>query len=101
FEAFKAGSVDLRREYNAGKWASAYDFPAVKKGDVIAEALPHQRPEAVNALIYNTRRAPFDDRRVREALEYAIDADWINRTLFHGQYRRIPSTFPNSAPAPS
>jgi microcin C transport system substrate-binding protein len=96
FEALKAGAVDLRREFNAGKWASAYDFPAVKSGEVIAESLPHQRPEPVSALVYNTRRAPFDDRRVREALEYALDAGWINKNLFHGEYRRIASFFPNS-----
>lgn len=101
FEAFKAGDIDLRREYNAGRWTTAYDFPAAQKGNVVMEELPHERPEPANALIFNTRRPPFDDRRVREALQYAIDADWINKTLFHGQYERITSFFPNSYLAPS
>lgn len=97
FEAFKAGEFDLRREFDAGKWASAYDFAAIQKKLVTAEALPHGRPERVRSLIYNARRPPFDDRRVREALEYALDFDWINTNLYHGQYKRVASYFPNSS----
>ena len=44
-EAFKSGDLNLRREWNAGKWAKAYDFPAVKDGRVKMDALPHGRPE--------------------------------------------------------
>jgi ABC-type oligopeptide transport system substrate-binding subunit len=96
FEAFKTGDLDLRREFDAGKWASAYDFPAVKNGDVITEALPHGRPERVRALIMNSRRPPFDDPRVREALQYVLDFNWVNDNLFHGKYKRIGSYFPNA-----
>ncbi len=101
FEAFKSGNFDLRRELNAGKWATSYDFPALKKGDVIKEDLAHGRPERVRSLIFNTRRAPFDDIKVREALSLVPDFDWINANLFHGQYRRITSFFPNAALAAS
>ena len=96
FEAFKAGEIDLRREYDAGKWASAYDFPALNDGRVYKEALPHGRPEKVRALIFNTRRAPFDDIFVRSAFNLLFDAEWINKNLFHSQYKRINSYFPNS-----
>ena len=95
-EAFKAGNLDLRREWDAGKWASNYDFPALKRGDVVKEALPHGRPERVRALIFNTRRAPFDDIRVRRALNEVLDFKWINENLYHGQYKRITSYYPNS-----
>ncbi len=96
FEAFKAGALDLRREFDAGQWASAYDFPALQSGEVIQEALPHQRPERVRGFIFNTRRAPFDDQRVRKALNLLFDFKWVNENLFHSQYQRINSTFPNS-----
>ena len=96
FEAFKAGEIGLRREYDAGKWESAYDFPALFEGKVIKEGLSHGRPEKVRALIFNTRRAPFDDIRVRKAFNLLLDADWINKNLYHGKNKRIESYFANS-----
>ncbi|MEC7028502.1 MAG: extracellular solute-binding protein, partial [Pseudomonadota bacterium] len=66
-EAFKSGDLDFRREGNAGKWATAYNFPAIAAGDITKAEIKHGRPEKVRALIFNTRRAPFDDPKVREA----------------------------------
>ncbi len=97
FEAFKAGETDLRREWDAGKWNTAYDFPAIHDGSVKKENFSHGRPERVRSLIFNTRRPPFDNRKVREALNYALDFDWLNSNLFHGQYKRISSYFPNAS----
>jgi ABC-type oligopeptide transport system substrate-binding subunit len=96
FEAFKAHNIDLRREWDAGKWASGYDFPAAKDGRVVMDALPHGRPEKVRSFIFNTRRAPFDDIKVRQALNLLFDFNWVNKNIFHGQYKRINSYFPNS-----
>lgn len=96
FEAFKAGEFDLRREWDAGKWATGYNFPAVKNGAVKTEALQHGRPEKVRSFIFNIRRAPFDDIRVREALGLALDFEWINTNLYHGLYKRVNSYYPNS-----
>lgn len=96
-EAFKAGEYDLRREGDAAKWHTGYDFPDIDSGDVLREELAHGRPEYVRSLIFNTRRAPFNDRKVREALQYALDFEWMNTHLFHGAFRRIDSFFPNSS----
>ena len=96
FEAFKAGNLSLRREWDAGKWATGYDFPAVKDGRVMMDALPHGRPEKVRSFIFNSRRAPFDDIKVRQALNLLFDFEWVNKNIFHGQYKRINSYFPNS-----
>jgi microcin C transport system substrate-binding protein len=46
--------------------------------------------------VMNTRRAPFHDRRVREALAHAFDFEWTNRVLFHGAYARTRSYFNNA-----
>jgi len=96
FESFKSGNTDIRREYDIGKWSSGYDFPALSQGTVIQDAIPHQRPERVTSFIFNTRRAPFNDIRVREALNLLFDFEWANKNLYYGQYSRISSFFPNS-----
>ena len=33
-EAFKSGAFDLRAENQSKRWATAYDFPALKEGKV-------------------------------------------------------------------
>ena len=38
----------------------------------------------------------FDDRRVREALSLVLDFEWMNKNLFHSQYKRIASFFPKA-----
>lgn len=96
FESFKSGGLNFRREWDPVTWKTAYDFPALKSGEVKAEELQHSRPEWARSIIFNTRRAPFDDIRVRKALSLAFDFEWINKNIFHGAYRRNKSYFPNS-----
>jgi peptide/nickel transport system substrate-binding protein len=49
-------------------------------------------------LSLNTSRAPFDDVRVRRALQRGIDIDAIVRTVYFGQFERAWSLLtPNSA----
>jgi ABC-type oligopeptide transport system substrate-binding subunit len=92
-EAFKAGTCDFRSESNPAKWAVNY-----KDGEgYITEALPHDKPEATNGFIMNTRREPLNNNKVRQALTLAFDFDWMNRTLFYGEAKRINSLFSNSA----
>ena len=95
-EAFRAGLYDLRREYSATRWATAYRFPAAKEDRVKLEAVPHGRPSGMLALTFNTRRDIFADRTVRFALAHALDFAWINKTLLRGAYSRTRSIFDNS-----
>lgn len=95
-EAFKAGRYDIRSENEARKWATGYDFPAVKDGRVKKEAFPNKRPTGMQGYVYNLRRPIWQDARVRRALAYAFDFEWTNKNLFHGQYTRTKSYFSNS-----
>ena len=96
FEAFKAGEFDIFLENQAKNWATAYDFPAVTRGEVVRADLRHQIPTQTQALFMNSRRAAFADRRVREAMGLMLDFEWTNRTLFNDAYRRSESYYPNS-----
>jgi len=95
-QAFKAGGFDLRREPDPNKWMIAYDSTSLKDGRIELERFEHKRTEAAYGFIINTRRPLLRESALREALDLAFDFDWINRSLFHGQYRRTTSYFPNS-----
>ncbi len=95
-EAFKAGRIDFRQENSAKRWATQYEFPAVKDGRVKKELIPHKQPAGLQGFVFNTRRDIFSDRKVREAIIYAFDFEWSNKALFFGQYTRTRSYFENS-----
>ena len=95
-EAFKAGEYDLRQENVSKNWASAYDFPALASGYVNKVEIRHEIPTGMQCFAFNTRRTIFTDLRVRQALAYAFDFEWTNRSLFYGAYTRTESYFSNS-----
>lgn len=96
FEAFKAGEFDIYLDHKASNWANAYDFPAVTSGAVVKRAIDHQIPSSTQGLFFNTRRTPFDQRAVRQALGMLFDFEWSNRVLFYDAYQRSLSYYPNS-----
>jgi len=100
-EALKAGDLDFRAENQAKAWAVDYDIPEVKDGLLILKKFPEHRGEGMQAFVFNTRKPMFKDRRVREALGYALDFEWTNKNLFYGQYVRTKSYFANSELASS
>ena len=95
-EALKAGAYDLRVEASSKDWATAYDAPAVREGRLVKGEFPHSRPAGMQGYAFNMRRPLFQDRRVRQAIGYALDFEWANRALFYGQYTRSRSYFGNS-----
>lgn len=95
-EGFKAGQYDWRLETKAKDWATAYNFPAVTQGNVKRLAQAHQNSTGMQAFVYNTRRPMFQDVRVREALGYAFDFEWTNKTIFNSAYKRTESFYSNS-----
>ncbi len=96
FEAFKVGEFDFYIEHQAKNWATAYEFPAVTRGDVIRAEIPHQIPTQTQALFMNSRRAIFNDRRVRQALGLLFDFEWTNRALFYGATGVAKATTPTA-----
>lgn len=100
-QAFKAGDYGLRRENDINKWKTAYDSKALRKGRAIKEEISHGRPEWLRAMVFNTRRALFADRRVRQAISNMFNEEWVNKNLFFNALKRIDSSFANSELAAS
>lgn len=95
-EAFKGGTYDYRFENSAKNWATAYDSPALRSGQIIQAELNHNRPAGMQGFAYNLRNPLFQDPVLREALTYALDFEWSNQNLFYSQYTRSRSYFANS-----
>ncbi len=100
-EGFKSGAFDFRQENNSKLWATAYSFPAARRGLVKVEEIANELPTGMQAFVFNTRRPFFSDPRVRQALAHAFDFEWTNENLFYGQYARTESFFSNSELASS
>jgi microcin C transport system substrate-binding protein len=95
-EALKAGTYDLREEFTSRDWATAYDIPQVRSGNLQLLTLADDRPSGAQGFFINLRRKKFQDVRVREALDLAFDFQWTNKNLFYEQYTRTESFFENS-----
>ncbi|MGJ0509553.1 MAG: extracellular solute-binding protein [Methylocystis sp.] len=96
FEAFKAGLVDYRDETSTTRWSSGYDFPALRDGRVVKEALKNENPKGLSGFVFNTRRPLFADIRLREALGMMFDFEWVNANYYSGLYTRTKSFFDES-----
>jgi len=96
FEGFTGRSYMFREEFTSRIWNTRYDFPALTDGRVKREVLPDETPSGAQGWFINTRRDKFRDPRIREALGYAFDFEWTNKTIMYGAYVRTHSPFQNS-----
>jgi microcin C transport system substrate-binding protein len=96
FEGFTGKNYLFREEFTSRIWATRYDFPAIRDGRVKRAVLADDTPSGAQGWFINTRRARFKDRRLREALIYAFDFEWTNKTIMYGSYKRTHSVFQNS-----
>ncbi|WP_075216779.1 ABC transporter substrate-binding protein [Mongoliimonas terrestris] len=97
FEAFKTGAFDVLIESDPQRWKTGYDFPAATSGKIVREEIASGTPKGMAALVMNTRRPLFQDRKVREAMGLLFDFEWINRNLYEGAYSRTGSYFQGSS----
>jgi peptide/nickel transport system substrate-binding protein len=96
FEAFKTGLYDVRSENDPSRWQTGYDIPSVRDGRVVKESFATGLPKLGSAFAFNTRRTIFADARLREAISFLFDAEWVNHNFFFDLYRRSASFFDGS-----
>jgi microcin C transport system substrate-binding protein len=100
-EAFKSGEYDFRQETDIEKWTTQYTGGAFSSGLIVKEEIPHEIPRAMSAFNFNIQRPVFKDIRVRRALSYFLDFEWMNKNLFYSRYTRTRSYFQNTKYAAS
>lgn len=94
--AFGNGDYDVRIEENPGKWKKAYNFKAIKDGRIKITELPNNTSMGMWGYAFNTRNPIFKDVRVRQALSMLFPFQWINKTLYDGDFKKRNSYFQNT-----
>ncbi|HVZ44967.1 MAG TPA: extracellular solute-binding protein [Ramlibacter sp.] len=95
-EALKAGEFDLMEFFSAGDWNRRLNGRRIERGELVKSPFRHRRPDGWYSYMFNLRLAKFQDRRVRMAIELAMDYEWMNRMLFRGSYTRVKGIFGNT-----
>ena len=80
----KAGEIDLLESVQAGDLASI----RASRPDAAIHTIPSRR---MSFIVWNTARAPFDDRVVRRALTMGIDRAELIRTVWGGYAQECTS----------
>jgi peptide/nickel transport system substrate-binding protein len=70
------------------------DYPLIER-DTRLQLLPARKPPAMNFISINTTKEPFDDQRVRQALMFATDREFIRDSAYNGQGSVSTSPFAN------
>jgi len=92
-EAFKAGEFDLIQEFVASQFVRGHQGVKWRDGRIVKTTFNHEMGQGHQAYLLNLRRPIFQDRRVREALDYTYDFEKIN--LYNMRVRAY-SLFSNS-----
>lgn len=96
FEAFKAGEYDYRRENSPKNWIALHSEKSVESGRVKLEEIPNSTAQPMQAFVFNTQKDIFSDRRIRKAMQYFLDFEWMNKQFFYDTYTRTRSYFQNT-----
>jgi microcin C transport system substrate-binding protein len=95
-EALKAGEFDLMEFFSAGDWNRRLNGKRIDSHELVKMGFRHKQPDGFQSYVLNLRLPKFQDRRVRMALELAMDYEWMNLHLFRGSYTRVKDIFGNT-----
>src|SRR5688572_32610436 len=70
FEMFKKGDLDFYYVNISRQWVQEMNFDKVQRGIIQKRKIFNDAPTGFSGIAFNTRKAPFDDIRVRKALTY-------------------------------
>jgi len=94
--ALRAGDFDFVSDPQMRYWCCQYIGKRFDSGELIKEVVPHKNPPAMNGYAVNLRRERFQDIRVRKALNYVMDFEWMNQKIFADEFIRPQSYFSNT-----
>jgi len=93
FEMFKKGDLDDYYVNVSREWVEELNFDRVQRGLIQKRKVFNDAPSGFGGLAFNTRKAPFDDIRLRKALTLLMNRDELIKKLFFNEYVKLNSYY--------
>ena len=93
FEMAKRGDIDIFTVNRAQWWVEELDFERIQRGLIQKRKIFNHKPNGIQATAFNMRRAPFNDIRVREALNLLFDRQKLISELMYNEYQPMNSHY--------
>ena len=95
FEMFKKGDLDyyFMDWTKSRQWAQELNSDKTERGLIQKAKVHNDNPLSVRGMAFNTRKAPFDDIRVREALTYLFNRKLLIEKLFYNEFVPLNSHY--------
>ena len=95
-EKFKKGEFDLYLVLRAQWYEEEFNDELVKRGLIQVRRIYNDEPQGISGLVFNMRKPPFDDPKVREAFAYLFNREGLVKNLMYDQYSMSNSYYPGS-----
>jgi microcin C transport system substrate-binding protein len=93
FEMAKRGDLDFYLVTRAQMWVQELEFEQIQMGWMQKRKIFTQEPQSIAMLAFNTREAPFDDVRVRQAMTLLQNRQQLIEKLYFNEYLPQNSLF--------
>ena len=94
FEKLKKGELDYMLVPRAQWWAEDVpEIDAVQRGLLVPRKFYTDAPKGTSGIAINTRRAPLDDLRMRQALQALYDRETFIDKLYFNEYEPLESYY--------
>jgi microcin C transport system substrate-binding protein len=93
-EMLKRGDADLYYVNISREWVEDFNFDKIQRGVILKRKIYTDAPSNIQGIAFNLRREPFNDVRVRKAMQLLLNRDLLIQKLFYNEYTPMNSYFP-------
>lgn len=93
FEKFKKGEIDIYQVGRAQWWVHETDFDDIQRGLIQKRKIFNDEPQGTGGIVFNMRKPPFDDIRMRQAMTYLWNRKKLIDNLFFNEYTYLDSYY--------
>ena len=94
--SFFNGDYDIYPWSRAQWWVERFNsegYDEIANGWVQKIKIFNYLPKGPSGIVFNTKKEPFNDVRIRKAFAYLFDVDKLNKRLFFNEYVRLNTYF--------